>query len=123
MAELNQHDEIAGGVDCGAFQAVMNAMASRDPKRVARADGDALTALQSIGSMLNVVADYLYLRAQNPNGVLYATEAEIADAVHSLSDLTSCVHSSLNEAENARYMLRHPRKSEGKTPVNTSKEG
>lgn len=46
-----------------------------------------------------------------------------ADAVYSLSDLTSCVHSSLNEAENARYMLRHPRKSEGKTPVNTSKEG
>lgn len=31
MAELNQHDEIAGGVDRGAFQAVMNAMASRDP--------------------------------------------------------------------------------------------
>ena len=55
MAELNQHDEIAGGVDRGAFQAVMNAMASRDPKRVARAEGDAFTALQSIGSMLNVV--------------------------------------------------------------------
>lgn len=123
MAELNQHDEIAGGVDRGAFQAVMNAMASRDPKRVARAEGDAFTALQSIGSMLNVVADYLYLRAQNPNGVLYATEAEIADAVSSLSDLTACVHLSLNEAENARYMLRHPRKSEGKIPVNTSKEG
>ena len=123
MAELNQHDEIVGGVDRGAFQAVMNAMASRDPKRVALAECDAFTALQSIGSMLNVVADYLYLRAQNPNGVLYATEAEIADAVYSLSDLTACVHSSLNEAENARYMLRHSRKSEGKTPVNTSKEG
>lgn len=126
MAELNQHDEIAGGVDRGAFYAVMSAMASRDPKRVKRvalAEGDAFTALQSIGSMLNVVADYLYLRAQNPEGVLYATEAEIADAVYSLSDLTACVHSSLNEAENARYMLRHPRKSEGKTPVNTSKEG
>ena len=122
MAELNQHDEIAGGVDRGAFQAVMNAMASRDPKRVALAERDAMTALLSIGSMLNVVADYLYLRAQNPNGVL-STEAEIADAVYSLSDLTACVHSSLNEAENARYMLRHPRKSEGKTPVNTSKEG
>lgn len=123
MAELNQHDEIAGGVDRGAFYAVMSAMASRDPKRVALAEGDAFTALQSIGSMLNVVADYLYLRAQNPEGVLYATEAEIADAEYSLSDLTACVHSSLNEAENARYMLRHPRKSEGKTPVNTSKEG
>ena len=95
MAELNQHDEIAGGVDRGAFYAVMSAMASRDPKRVALAECDAFTALQSIGSMLNVVADYLYLRAQNPNGVLYATEAEIADAVYSLSDLTSCVHSSL----------------------------
>lgn len=123
MAELNQHDEIAGGVDRGAFYAVMSAMASRDPKRVALAEGDAFAALQSIGSMLNVVADYLYLRAQNPEGVLYATEAEIADAVYSLSYLTACVHSSLNEAENARYMLRHPRKSEGKTPVNTSKEG
>ena len=110
MAELNQHDEIAGGVDRGAFYAVMSAMASRDPKRVALAEGDAFTALQ-------------YLRAQNPEGVLYATEAEIADAVYLLSDLTSCVHSSLNEAENARYMLWHSRKSEGKTPVNTSKEG
>lgn len=77
MAELNQHDEIAGGVDRGAFQAVMNAMASRDPKRVALAECDAFTALQSIGSMLNVVADYLYLRAQNPNGGLYATEARL----------------------------------------------
>ena len=74
MAELNQHDEIAGGVDRGAFYAVMSAMASRDPKRVALAEGDAFTALQSIGSMLNVVADYLYLRAQNPEGVLYATQ-------------------------------------------------
>lgn len=62
MAELNQHDEIAGGVDRGAFYAVMSAMASRDPKRVALAECDAFTALQSIGSMLNVVADYLYLR-------------------------------------------------------------
>ena len=71
MAELNQHDEIAGGVDRGAFYAVMSAMASRDPKRVALAEGDALTALQSIGSMLNVVADYLYLRAQHPKDSLY----------------------------------------------------
>lgn len=47
MAELNQHDEIAGGVDRGAFYAVMSAMASRDPKRVALAEGDAFTALQS----------------------------------------------------------------------------
>ena len=78
MAELNQHDEIAGGVDRGAFYAVMSAMASRDPKRVALAECDAFAALQSIGSMLNVVADYLYLRAQNPKGVLCATEAEIA---------------------------------------------
>lgn len=35
MAELNQHDEIAGGVDRGAFQAVMNAMASREIGRAA----------------------------------------------------------------------------------------
>ena len=41
MAELNQHDEIAGGVDRGAFYAVMSAMASRDPKRVALAECDA----------------------------------------------------------------------------------
>ena len=104
MAELNQHDEIAGGVDRGAFYAVMSAMASRDPKRVALAEGDAFTALQSIGSMLNVVADYLYLRAQNPEGVLYATESEIADAVYSLSDLTACVHSSL-EAGSVRISV------------------
>ena len=75
MAELNQHDEIAGGVDRGAFYAVMSAMASRDPKRVALAEGDAFTALQSIGSMLNVVADYLYLRAQNPDCLLYTSDA------------------------------------------------
>ena len=77
MAELNQHDEIAGDVDCGAFQAVMNAMASRDPKRVALAECDAFTALKSIGSMLNVVADYIYLRAQHPNGVSYPKSREI----------------------------------------------
>ena len=120
MAELNQHDEIVGGVDRGAFKAVMNAMASRDPKRVARAECDAFTALQSIGSMLNVVADYIYLRAQNPNGVLYATEAEIADAVYSLSDLLSVQQTALIEAGNARFELRvNPEK----TTESTSKEG
>ena len=120
MAELNQHDEIAGGVDRGAFYAVMNAMSSRDPKRVALAEGEAFTALQSIGSMLNVVADYLYLRAQNPKDSLYATDFNVADAVYSLSDLLSVQQTALIEAGNARIELRvNPEK----TPVNTSKEG
>ena len=120
MAELNQHDEIAEGVDRGAFYAVMNAMASRDPKRVALAECDAFTALQSIGSMLNVVADYIYLRAQHPKDSLYATDFNVADAVYSLSDLLSVQQTALIEAGNARIELRvNPEK----TPVNTSKEG
>lgn len=120
MAELNQHDEIVGGVDRGAFKAVMNEMASRDPKRVALAEGDALTALQSIGSMLNVVADYLYLRAQHPKDSLYATDFNVADAVYSLSDLLSVQQTALIEAGNARFELRvNPEK----TTESTSKEG
>lgn len=120
MAELNQHDEIVGGVDRGAFYAVMSAMASRDPKRVARADGDALTALQSIGSMLNVVADYIYLRAQHPKDSLYATDFNVADAIYSLSDLLSVQQTALIEAGNARFELRvNPEK----TTESTSKEG
>ena len=79
MAELNQHDEIVGGVDRGAFQAVMNAMASRDPKRVALAECDAFTALQSIGSMLNVVADYglsqIRVGKAKPSGIIAGTQA------------------------------------------------
>lgn len=120
MAELNQHDEIAGGVDRGAFYAVMSAMASRDPKRVALAEGDALTALQSIGSMLNVVADYIYLRAQHPKDSLYDTNFNVADAVYSLSDLLSVQQTALIEAGNARFELRvNPEK----TTESTSKEG
>lgn len=106
MAELNQHDEIAGGVDRGAFYAVMNAMASRDPKRVARAECDAFTALQSIGSMLNVVADYIYLRAQHHKDSLYATDLDVACAVYSISDVSTCIHTALMEASDARFELR-----------------
>ena len=120
MAELNQHDEIVGGVDRGAFQAVMNAMASRDPKRVALAECDAFTALQSIGSMLNVLADYIYLRAQHPKDSLYATDFNVADAVYSLSDLLSAQQTALIKAGNARFELRvNPEK----TTESTSKEG
>lgn len=106
MAELNQHDEIAEGVDCGAFQAVMNAMASRDPKRVVLAECDAFTALQSIGSMLNVVADYIYLRAQHHKDSLYATDLDVACAVYSISDVSTCIHTALMEASDARFELR-----------------
>lgn len=106
MAELNQHDEIAGGVDRGAFYAVMSAMASRDPKRVALAECDAFTALQSIGSMLNVVADYIYLRAQHHKDSLYATDLDVACAVYSISDVSTCIHTALMEASDARFELR-----------------
>lgn len=106
MAELNQHDEIAGGVDRGAFYAVMSAMASRDPKRVVLAECDAFTALQSIGSMLNVVADYIYLRAQHHKDSLYATDLDVACAVYSISDVSTCIHTALMEASDARFELR-----------------
>lgn len=106
MAELNQHDEIVGGVDRGAFYAVMSAMASRDPKRVVLAECDAFTALQSIGSMLNVVADYIYLRAQHHKDSLYATDLDVACAVYSISDVSTCIHTALMEASDARFELR-----------------
>lgn len=119
MAEVHQVQTVptAGR---GAFKATMEAIASNDPKRIAQAEDDALTALLSVGSMLNVVADYVYLRAQHPKDALYATELDVADAVYSISDLSTCIHSALMEASNARFELRA---NSEKTTENKSKEG
>ena len=120
MAEVNQSVEPISASDRGAFKSVVEAVASNDPKRKAMAENDALTALGSIGSMLNVVADYLYIRAQHPKDSLYATDGDVADAVYSLSDLLSVQQSALIEAGNARFELRaNPEKN----TESTSKEG
>lgn len=119
MDELNLSEEPISA-NCGAFKAVVEAVASNDPKRKAMAENDALTALGSIGSMLNVVADYLYIRAQHPKDSLYATDFNVADAVYSLSDLLSVQQTALIESSNARFELRvNPEK----TTESTSKEG
>ena len=114
MANFDQNKSV------GAFQSVINAIASNDPKRKAMVENDALTALGCVGSMLNVVADYIYLRAQHPKDSLYATDFNVADTVYSLSDLLSVQQSALIEASNAHFELRvNPEK----TTKSTSKEG
>ena len=119
MDEFNQSEEPIFA-NCGAFKAVVEAVASNDPKRKAMAEDDALTALGCVGSMLNVVADYIYLRAQHPKDSLYATDLNVADTVYSLSDLLSVQQSALIEASNARFELRANSEKTTKTP---SKEG
>lgn len=123
MAEVNQSVEPISASDRGAFKAVVEAVASSDPKRVLMAENDALTALGSIGSMLNVVADYLYIRAQHSKDSLYATDLDVADAVYSLSDLLSVQQSALIEAGDARFDLNEQRANKEKTTKTPSKEG
>lgn len=106
MAELNRHDEIGGGVARGAFEATMDAIASRDLKRIRAAEDDALTTLLCVGAMLNVVADYIYLRAQHHKDSRYATDLDVASAVYSISDVSTCIHSALMAASDARFELR-----------------
>lgn len=119
MAELNLSEEPISA-NYGAFKAVFEAMASNDKERKIDAVNDAITAVGCVGSMLNVVADYIYLRAQHPKDSLYATDFNVADAVYSLSDLLSVQQTALIEAGNARFELRvNPEK----TIESTSKEG
>lgn len=120
MADVYKVGGFLDAADCGAFHAMMGEIASNDPERIAHAEEDALTALSSIGSMFNVVAAYLYIRAQHPKDGLYASDYDVADAVYSLSDLTACVHSSLNEAHCARAYLQGTARE---VPANRSKEG
>lgn len=120
MAETFKVGEFPDVADRGAFHATMSAIASNDPKRIARAGDEALTALSCVGTMLNGVADYLNLRGQHPGEAMYATDRDVADAVYSLSDLTACVHSSMNAAFCAR---NHLKETAGEVPANRSKEG
>ena len=119
MAEVHQTQTVPM-VDRGAFKATMEAIASKDPKRIRAAEDDIMSALLAIPAMLNVVADCVYLRAQHPKDSLYATELDVADAVYSISDISTCIHSALMEASNARFELRV---NSEKTTENKSKEG
>ena len=83
----------------GVFQAMNEAIASGDPRRICDAREDAMTALGCISSMLNVVADYAQLRAQHPSESLYAADNDLAQTAYSLSDLTACVREVLIEAD------------------------
>ena len=104
----------------GVFCAVASAMASNDNEQKINAENDTITALGCIGSMLNVVADYINIRANHPHDALYANDLELAETVYSLSDLLSVQRTALIEAGNARFELRvNPEK----TTESTSKEG
>ena len=99
--------------DRGAFKPVLNAIASRDPERIEKAEDDALVALSSVGTLLNVVADYIHIRANHPHDALYATDEHLAEAVYTLSDLSACIHSTLIEASNARFHQSKKKSKEG----------
>ena len=99
MANFDQNKSV------GAFQSVINAIASNDPKRIAKAEDDALTALECVGSMLNVMANYVYIRYPNPKASLYADDADLANAVYTVADVSSCIHTALVKASNARFEL------------------
>ena len=81
MAEKFKVGEFPDTANRGAFYSVMSAIASNDPERIIRADDDCKTVLLSIGSTLNTVADYLYVRAQHPNDVMFATDKDVADTI------------------------------------------
>lgn len=85
----------------GTFQMMMEASASGDPRRIRAAHDDAVTAIGCIGSMLNVLADYAYLRGQHPKDCLYANDYDVADMAYTLSDLASCAHAALTAAAGA----------------------
>lgn len=85
----------------GVFQAMSEAIASGDPRRIRAAHDDAVTAIGCIGSMLNVLADYAYLRGQYPKDCLYANDYDVAEMAYTLSDLASCARSALVDAERA----------------------
>ena len=108
MADFDQNKSV------GALQSVVNAIASNDPKRVAKAEDDALTALECVGSMLNVMADYVYIRQQNPKASLYADDVDLANAIYTVADVSSCIHTSLVAASNARFELRYQSKNKSK---------
>lgn len=104
----------------GAFHAVLRAMASNDPERIALAENDARTALSGVVSTLHVVAGYLDLRALHPSENLYASDHDVAKAVYSLSDIAACLNTTLNEANIARIHLKETAR---KVPANRSKGG
>lgn len=83
----------------GVFQAMNEAIASGDPRRISDAREDAITALGCVCSMLNVMADYAYLRAQHPSESLYADDNDLAQTAYSISDLTACARAALIEAD------------------------
>lgn len=91
----------------GAFRASIGAIESNDINRKVMAEEDAITALSCVSSMLNVVSDYVYIKRENPNASLYANDSDLAITLYSLADLTTCIHSSLVEASDARFYLDH----------------
>lgn len=83
----------------GVFQAMNEAIASGDSRSICEARRDAIAALGCVCSMLNVLADYAYLRAQHPADSLYADDNDLAQAAYSISDLTACARAALIEAD------------------------
>lgn len=97
-------------VPSGALMAVFQANASGNDRAKSIAFDDAITAIGSISSLFNALADCVYLRAQHPEDSLYVTDAEIADAIYSLSDCLNTQREFLIESENAKYRLQTARK-------------
>ena len=86
----------------GTFERLMEAHASDDPRRIRAAHDEAITAIGCIACSLNVLADYVYLRAQRPNECMFASDYDVANMAYSLSDLMMCAKTALMEAERTR---------------------
>lgn len=79
----------------GVFFAIVDAMASNDPVRVANASNDCLSGLSDVGSMLRVFADYLCIREANPSEHTFASDKDLAESLYTLSDLVSLCHGAM----------------------------
>lgn len=96
----------------GSFASMMNALASRSPDRIQEADAEKDSGISSVRSILSIVADYVHLREQHPEHVLFADLEDVADVISTASDLLACVQKVEDEANTVRMHLTLYGKSE-----------
>lgn len=67
-------------------------------------EADANDALLSVNATLNVLADYVHIRAHHKSETLYASDDDLADALFTAAEQLSRVHASLAEAGRIRAL-------------------
>ena len=114
-----QSSDFLSGSHCsevGALPSLLDALGSNDASLVAKganSDGGSQIVLSQVSSLLYVLADYVYCRADSPSSQLYADDNDLALSINTVAELVDVARSAIPKEIKALDLVKQNEKQGG----------